>query len=306
MAKRVKADDAKAKSSETPQSQLQEYMHMEQLRSRRSSDRLLRLLPAKKRLDQLVLEPSVLGMARTVIEERRATQKLSGAGLAATSVVGLFGPSGWGKTSLAAAIADALGQPCFAVRHGAVISSYLGDTADNLERLVEGVQGAPMVLLIDEFDSFAQSRKRDDIGEMRRVCNSLLQMMEALPPNVLLIVCSNLADYLDSAIWRRLQTVIQVGPRDLDFYTETWSQQVRDVFLAALQGRVRDTETIEGWTREVLLSEKSSPADAERIGLAMARYVTIHGDKYLLEDLASAWRLVMDAEYWRRRFTNPA
>lgn len=302
MAKRVKAD-AKAEGSENPKSQLQEYIHLEQLRSRRSSDQLLKLLPAKKRLEQLVLEPNVLGTARMLIAERRAAQKLSGAGLAATSVIGLFGPSGWGKTSLAAAIADALGQPCFAVRHGAVISSYLGDTADNLERLVEGVQGAPMVLLIDEFDSFGQSRKKDDIGEMRRVCNSLLQMMEALPPNVLLIVCSNLADYLDSAVWRRLQTVIQVGPRDLDFYSETWSQQVRDVFLAALQGRVRDTETVEGWTREVL-SKKSSPADAERIGLAMARYVTIQGDKYLLEDLASAWKLVMDAEYWRRRFIN--
>lgn len=299
MAKRVSRAAAKAESVKTP-AERPEYQTMRTLHGRRSGDQLLRPIVPRKRLGDLALEASVEAVAKTVIEERRCLDKLSGAGLSACSVIGLFGPSGWGKTSLAAAIADALDQPCFAVRHGAVISSYLGDTADNLERLVEGLKGAPCVLLLDEFDSFGQSRKKDDVGEMRRVCNSLLQMMEAIPPNVLLMVASNLADYLDSAVWRRLQTVIHVGPRNWDYFTDPWGAHIRAVFVDALQGRLRGTATIETWI-DSLVSQRASPADAERMGLAIARHVTIHGDGG--EGCLKAWDLLQESEYWRRSLT---
>ena len=67
-----------------------------------------------------------------------------------------------------------------------------------------------MVLLLDEADAIAKSRdEKNDVGELRRVVNSLLQMMDSFAgrPSIL-IFASNHTHMMDSAIWRRFDDII--------------------------------------------------------------------------------------------------
>ena len=78
----------------------------------------------------------------------------------------LQGPPGCGKTTAAEAIAGELGRPFVLVRLDAVVSSYLGETATNLRRILDYANQAPFVVLFDEFDSLGRSR--DDQSDTAR------------------------------------------------------------------------------------------------------------------------------------------
>jgi ATP-dependent 26S proteasome regulatory subunit len=69
-----------------------------------------------------------------------------------------------------------------------------------------------MVLLIDEVDAVGKNRDdRNDVGELKRVVNSLLQAMDAFSKNQpsLLIAASNHQYLLDPALWRRFDDVVE-------------------------------------------------------------------------------------------------
>ena len=69
----------------------------------------------------------------------------------------------------------------------------------------------PMVLLLDEADAIAKARDdANDVGELRRVVNSLLQGLDSLAPHrSLIILASNHSHLFDSAVWRRFDDVIE-------------------------------------------------------------------------------------------------
>jgi SpoVK/Ycf46/Vps4 family AAA+-type ATPase len=78
------------------------------------------------------------------------------------------------------------------VRFDAVISSYLGETAANMRRVFDFAASRPMVLLFDEFD--AVGKKRDDAeehGELKRVVNAFLQMLDSSRGDALTIAATN-------------------------------------------------------------------------------------------------------------------
>ena len=122
----------------------------------------------------------------------------------------MFGPPGSGKTSAAEGLAAELGIPLVVVRLDSLISSYLGETASNLRRVVDYAARAPFVVLFDEFDAIG--RNRDDPqehGELKRVVNAFLQMIEAYSGTSLLLAATNHEQLLDPALWRRFDDVIE-------------------------------------------------------------------------------------------------
>ena len=124
-------------------------------------------------------------------------------------VITLTGPSGCGKTTAAEALAAELGLPLVVIRLDAVVSSYLGETAANLGKVFEFLVKGQYVALFDEFD--ALGKERSDVsehGELRRVVNAFLQMMDAYRGRTILVAATNHEQLLDSALWRRFDEVL--------------------------------------------------------------------------------------------------
>lgn len=127
----------------------------------------------------------------------------------------LYGPPGCGKSKAASYIAKEIGMPLVIARLDSLISSYLGTTAKNIRNLFEFAQRTPCVLFLDEFDAIAKARDdNNELGELKRVVNSLLQNIDSLNKNSLLLCATNHEDLLDSAVWRRFDYKIYIDLPD--------------------------------------------------------------------------------------------
>lgn len=137
--------------------------------------------------------------------------KLESLGMPFNMSLLLYGPPGCGKTSIANYIANKFELPLVTARLDTLISSLLGNTSKNLRRIFEYAQRQPCVLFLDEFDAIAKARDdKHELGELKRVVNSLLQNMDAYCSTGILIAATNHQELLDDAIWRRFQTVIDI------------------------------------------------------------------------------------------------
>jgi SpoVK/Ycf46/Vps4 family AAA+-type ATPase len=163
-------------------------------------------------LEDLILHKTVSARLESVVEEVRQWPTLDAAGLPRRQRLLLQGPPGCGKTTAAEALATELGRPLLVVRLDAVVSSYLGETASNLRRILDYADQAPFVVLFDEFDSLGRSRDdASEHGEMKRVVTAFLQMTDRYRGPSLLLAATNHPTLLDEALWRRFDEVLTFG-----------------------------------------------------------------------------------------------
>ena len=124
----------------------------------------------------------------------------------------LYGAPGCGKSTVAKYIAQQLGLPLVIARLDALVSSLLGSTAKNIRKVFDFADSRPCILFLDEFDAIAKARDdQHELGELKRVINSLLQNIDSLSNNSVLIAATNHAELLDRAIWRRFHTILEIG-----------------------------------------------------------------------------------------------
>lgn len=113
--------------------------------------------------------------------------RLNSLGIGMPNTLLLYGPPGCGKTRCAYLIAKKLNLPLVIARLDSLISSYLGTTAKNIRTLFDFAQKMPCVLFLDEFDAIAKARDdSNELGELKRVVNSLLQNVDAMGSDSLL------------------------------------------------------------------------------------------------------------------------
>ena len=147
--------------------------------------------------------------------------KLNSFGINVSNSLLLYGPPGCGKTKCAYLIAKQLNLPLVVARLDSLISSYLGTTAKNIRCLFEFAQKMPCVLFLDEFDAIAKARDdNNELGELKRVVNSLLQNIDIMSKDSLMLAATNHQQLLDPAIWRRFDYKLEIELPDRDAIAE--------------------------------------------------------------------------------------
>ncbi len=173
-------------------------------------------------LAQIILEPGQSALPPVLTEELEQAlsavlrewvdyDRLRTLGIAPTHSALIFGAPGTGKTVTAMHIAAQLGLPVVLARLDGIMSSLLGTTARNIGSLFEFANRYRCVLLLDEFDALAKLRDDpQEVGEIKRVVNTLLQCLDVRGPLGLTIAVTNHPALLDPAIWRRFEIKIEM------------------------------------------------------------------------------------------------
>lgn len=171
---------------------------------------LIDIKQANRSIDELVLAQNTLEVIENILEEYRREDVLRSYGMMPAEKVLFFGPPGCGKTLAAEAMAYELNRPLAVVRLDSLVSSFLGETAANLRKVFDFIAKHRMVVLFDEFDALGKDRDDgSEHGELRRLVNAVLQMMDSYNGKSLIVAATNHEQILDSAIWRRFDELVE-------------------------------------------------------------------------------------------------
>ena len=188
--------------------------------------KIVEVYPSDEKRQPIVLDDTVEKKITDFINMIKHSSDLELAGIDVKKTMLLYGQPGCGKTSIAHYVAEKTGLPLVVARLDGVVSSLLGSTAKNLRKIFEYAQSMPCILFLDEFDAIAKARDdAHELGELKRVINSLLQNIDGMRSDSILIAATNHANLLDSAVWRRFVQVVEVG-----LPTEKQISEMIDVF----------------------------------------------------------------------------
>lgn len=184
----------------------------------RGSEKLMTASQPTIRLANVIQSTDVLADLTEFLSENRQADLLKSHGIQPARKLLLVGPPGTGKTMTAAAIAHELDLPLMLIRLESLIQSHLGETGANLRLVFDAIEQVPGVYFLDEFDALATTRHtKQDVGEMSRVVNSLLQFLDGHGTSEslsVIIAATNHGHELDKAVFRRFDLIIEYALPD--------------------------------------------------------------------------------------------
>jgi SpoVK/Ycf46/Vps4 family AAA+-type ATPase len=238
----------------------------------------------------LILPEPLSAVLESIVDEFRQRSVLRAHGVRPRSTLLLVGPPGCGKSVSGAAIAGELGLAFARVQLATVVSSYLGETARNLEQIFAFLNTGSWVLQFDEFDMLGRERSdRSDHGELRRVVAAMLQIIDENNTDSLFVATSNHPSLLDSAAWRRFDEVLEF----------TLPDEASRAALVRL--KLRGTRTEIDVAAAAHAMEGFSPAEIENVCLNAIRLMVRRFDKTVTQEHLDYG---MEREEARRRAIN--
>lgn len=174
-------------------------------------------------LDQLFFSDENKKMLTQIVKEHQYLDELKKYNLQVDNKILLHGHTGCGKTTTAKAIASTLNKKLIILNLSTLVSARIGETSKNVKVIFDKAVRENAVLFLDEFDQIGKMRGTDDqdVGEMRRIVNTLIQLIDYFPNDSLLICATNHFELLDTALLRRFQLKLKYElPRieELDVY----------------------------------------------------------------------------------------
>lgn len=173
---------------------------------------IVEVIPPAGNVNKIVLDSLTQSQIDEFVNIVQNSSRLEVQGIDIPKTLILYGQPGCGKTSIAHYISYLTGLPLVLARLDSLVSSLLGSTAKNIRKIFDYVKDFPSILFLDEFDAIAKARDdQKEIGELKRVINSLLQNMDTMPRHCVLIAATNHPELLDRAVWRRFLQKVEVG-----------------------------------------------------------------------------------------------
>ncbi len=243
--------------------------------SKRFNLPLVTVIPREKLRHHMVLPEIVEKRFQRIEREYAARDRLAHYGLRYRQKILLYGSPGCGKTLGAERLAWNTGLPLLKVRFDAMVSSFLGETAGNLRLVFEDAAKNPCLLFLDECDSIAKSREdSQEVGEIKRVVNTFLQILDEYEPSSgLLVAATNLNKSLDTALWRRFDDLIEVpkpGDAELEFI-------LKDTLSAIEIGHVN-------WSALIQQMSGFSAAQAVRVAQDAAKRAILEREELVIQE----------------------
>lgn len=179
----------------------------------------------------------------------------------------IYGAPGTGKTHLAKWIAKNIGLPVVLAKLEGLMSSSLGTTSRNIGNLFTFANRYKCILLLDEFDAIAKLRNDpQEVGEIKRVVNILLQSLDSRHEKGFTIGVTNHESLLDPAIWRRFDIQIEIPKPSQEVMIQLLKYFIRPLnfneseikFLAwCIEGSTGgDAEMLSKWLKRVFVLEE--------------------------------------------------
>jgi|GEM_PF-2644384 len=189
---------------------------------RRGDDKLYEVYKPRVHIDRVILNEEELEKVKTFIAQWKNREKLFKSwGFDTTLYNGkcmsilLTGPPGVGKTLLAESIAHELQMKLLFIDYSKVISCWVGETSKAIVEVFKTAKEKNAVLLFDEVDALVSTRHEiltSTDKEFNTTVNVFLQEIEQFEG--LVILTTNLASNLDSALERRIALKLHLNPPD--------------------------------------------------------------------------------------------
>lgn len=196
-----------------------------------------------------------------ILEEWKNLDKIAAVDVEPIRSCLVYGAPGTGKTQLALWMARQLNLPVVVAKLDGLVSSFLGTTSRNIGALFDFANRYRCLLLLDEFDAIAKFRADpQEVGEIKRVVNTLLQSMDTRKNHGFTIGVTNHENLLDPAVWRRFDIQIEIPRPSLEVMNQIIHRQLPPITLKEAQvkllswllegGTGADVETLTRWIKK--------------------------------------------------------